>query len=143
MEAKSALQAAQELVDCVPSEQRGMVSDGYHTFNELYEFRKLYNACFFNILYSSGQKVVKSKKHHDGKDCFGGGWFVVVADLPLKDGSYVQVSNHYKQEDWDLFRCMEVDFAPEWDGHTPQDVKERLISALEWIASRRWTTFRG
>ena len=24
------------------------ISDGYHTFKELYEFRKLYNAAFFN-----------------------------------------------------------------------------------------------
>ena len=24
------------------------ISDGYHTFNELYEFRKLYNAALFN-----------------------------------------------------------------------------------------------
>jgi hypothetical protein len=24
------------------------VSDGYHTFKELYDFRKIYNACLFN-----------------------------------------------------------------------------------------------
>lgn len=27
---------------------RGNYSDGYHTFNELYEFRKVYNAALFN-----------------------------------------------------------------------------------------------
>lgn len=28
----------------------GNVSDGYHTFNELYRYRMLYNAAFFNEL---------------------------------------------------------------------------------------------
>ena len=28
----------------------GEVSDGYHTFNELYRYRMLYNAAFFNLL---------------------------------------------------------------------------------------------
>jgi hypothetical protein len=26
----------------------GKVSDGFHTFDELYEFRKIYNAALFN-----------------------------------------------------------------------------------------------
>ena len=49
------------------------------------------------------------------------GWFVVVAELPKG-----QISNHYKMLDWNLFKCKEVNMAPEWDGHTPQDVLERL-----------------
>ena len=28
----------------------GEFSDGYHTFNELYDYRKAYNAAFFNEL---------------------------------------------------------------------------------------------
>ena len=27
---------------------KGKISDGYHTFDELYEFRKVYNAALFN-----------------------------------------------------------------------------------------------
>ena len=54
----------------------GEVSDGYHTFNELYEYRLLYNAAFFNELAKQNlYDVHKSKKHSDGEDCFGGGWF--------------------------------------------------------------------
>lgn len=55
----------------------GNVSDGYHTFNELYEFRKVYNAVLFNEWARLGKyEVHKSRKHHDGTLCFGGGWFI-------------------------------------------------------------------
>lgn len=98
-------------------------SDGYHTFKELYEFRKIYNACLFNEWSEQGKyQVHKSKKHSDGEECFAGGWFIVVATLPTGD-----ISNHYEMKDWDLFRCEERELAKEWDGHTSQDVVERLI----------------
>lgn len=96
--------------------------DGYHTIGELYEYRKLYNAAFFNMLSLQNIcPVVKSVKHSDGKECFDGGWFIVVAELPTG-----QISNHYEIKDWDLFKCKEVEIAPEWDGHTPQDAAKRL-----------------
>ena len=34
------------------------VSDGYHTFSELYEFRKMYNALLFNEWYKQGKYQV-------------------------------------------------------------------------------------
>lgn len=100
-------------------------SDGYHTFKELYQFRKLYNAGFFNGL-PKWCDVHKSKKHSDGKDCFGGGWFIVVAYLPT-DGALgmKQISNHYELKDWGLFQCEERGRADAWDGHTSQDVMTR------------------
>lgn len=105
----------------------GEISDGYHTFNELYEFRKVYNAAFFNELAKQGKcNVVKSKRHNDGEECFGGGWFIVMAELPTG-----QVSNHYELKDWDLFKCEEVEKAPQWDGHTPQDVVKRITDYLK------------
>lgn len=126
------------------------LSDGYHTYDELYEFRKMYNAVLFNewarqdpkqyeIEYEDGRtltvmydkliegeqpmyNVHKSWKHHDGELCFGGGWFIVSAMLPTG-----LISNHYKSEDWDLFKVPEVEKALyEFDGHTPQDVLHRL-----------------
>jgi len=101
----------------------GNTSDGYHTFNELYEFRKAYNAALFNEWAANQRNFVhKSWKHHDGELCFGGGWFIVVARLI---GG--QISNHYKAEDWDLFQIPETDKALfEFDGHTGADVIERL-----------------
>lgn len=62
----------------------GEVSDGYHTFNELYRYRMLYNAAFFNLLARNGQvEVCKSRRHSDGEKCFGSDdWFIVMAILP-------------------------------------------------------------
>lgn len=101
----------------------GEVSDGYHTFNELYYYRMLYNAAFFNLL--PKEWVHKSKRHHT-EECFGGGWFIVMANLPTG-----QISNHYELKDWDLFKVPEKEFADEWDGHTPQEAAERLHRYLQ------------
>lgn len=107
----------------------GKLSDGYHTYDELYEFRKMYNAVLFNEWGNPGFDILgvkynvhKSWKHHDGELAFGGGWFIVSAMLPSG-----LISNHYKAEDWDLFKVPEVDKALfEFDGHTGADVLERL-----------------
>ena len=100
-----------------------VISDGYHTFGELYEFRKVYNAALFNDWANRGvNQVHKSWKHFDGELCFNGGWFIVVAILPTG-----QVSNHYEAKDWDLFQCHESETAMyEFDGHSPNDVLNRL-----------------
>lgn len=105
----------------------GETSDGYHTFNELYEFRKIYNAAWFNELAKDESfGVHKSWKHSDGEKCFGGGWFIVMATLPTG-----QISNHYEEKDWDLFKCTEKEVADKWDGHTAQDVAERITKYLK------------
>ena len=103
----------------------GNTSDGYHTFNELYEFRKAYNIALFNEWAANGKcSVHKSWRHDDGELCFGGGWFIVVAILPQG-----QISNHYEAKDWDLFHIQETGKALfEFDGHTGADVIERLKS---------------
>ena len=118
--------------------QEGLISDGYHTFDELYEFRKLYNAALFNawsLEWSKGisefakplYDVHKSTKHFNGEECFGGGWFIVVAILPTG-----QITNHYKMKDWDLFEIPVTDKAKyEFDGHTGIDVIERLEALLK------------
>ena len=128
---KDQLVSEDEVVDI------GELSDGYHTFNELYEFRKVYNAALFNewaenLETSSdfGQalfnvpkyNVHKSWRHSDGELCFGGGWFIVSAMLPTG-----LISNHYKAEDWDLFKIPQEEKAKyPFDGHTTQDVLNRL-----------------
>ena len=115
-----------KVIDSLQQEQEDMgeVSDGYHTFNELYYYRMLYNAAFFNLL--PKEWVHKSKRHHTGEECFGGGWFIVMANLPTG-----QVSNHYELKDWDLFKVPEKEFADEWDGHTPQQAAKRLHEYLQ------------
>ena len=108
-------------------EDKGEVSDGYHTFNELYEYRLLYNASMFNELAKHGMyDVHKSKRHSDGNYPFDNpDYFIVVAELPTG-----QISNHYRMKEWDLFDIPEKEKSNEYDGHTPKDVAERLRSFL-------------
>ncbi len=126
-----------------------LISDGYHTFKELYEFRMLYNAALFNEwakipLYNEFKpelslkqmfedktfvpqyNVHKSWKHHDGELCFGGGWFIVSAMLPTG-----LIINHYKAEYWDCFKVPETEKALfKFDRHTSNDVLNRLSAFL-------------
>lgn len=105
----------------------GSISDGYHTFDELYEYRLLYNAALFNEFHKQNlYKVHKSTKHHGGDDCFGGGWFIVMAWLPTG-----QISNHYEMKYWDLFNIPEQEKADKWDCHSPEVAKIRLLSFIQ------------
>jgi hypothetical protein len=99
--------------------------DEYHTMAELYDYRMLYNAHSVRGWIFDGIRVSKSWRHHDRELCFGGGWFIVTAELPTG-----QVSNHYKEEYWDLFVCPHMTYAPEWDGHTPAVAAQRLRDHL-------------
>ena len=101
------------------SKHKGDISDGYHTFNELYDHRAALTAALFKSLPSD--TVYKSKKHHDGT--MYDGMFIVGANLP----GIGEISYHYDLDPWwDVFNIREVENAPEWDGHTPNDVIERL-----------------
>lgn len=44
----------------------GKISDGFHSFDELYHYRMLYNAAFFNSL-EGKYEVHKSYRHADGE----------------------------------------------------------------------------
>lgn len=103
----------------------GNASDGQHTHAELYEFRALFHAHAVRAWRANGVPVVKSWRHHDGAECFGGDFFIVVAELPTG-----QVSNHYPTECWDLFDVPITERAPVHDGHTSRDVTARLRAAL-------------
>lgn len=104
------------------------ISDNIHTFGELYDYRMLYNALWVNELAKNGEyEVHKTKNHNDGEPCFGGGCFLVTVITP--EGI---IDNHYKLEYWDLFKCKEVEKETnEYDGHTPEDVKNRMFKLLK------------
>ena len=99
----------------------GELSDGFHTFNGLYEQRLI---LFAALVKAYKDKAWKSYRHEDGEYCFGGGWFVVGIDTP--EGSYTY---HYENKYFDLFDCEILDYAKQWDGHTEKDVT-RLLSLL-------------
>lgn len=120
-QAKRILQLEAEIKDLKENPR-----DEYHTMGELYEYRMLYNAFAARYFGDTYGKAVKSWRHHDGEECFGGGWFMVALLTP--EG---WVTNHYEAEHWDLFDVEEHPRGPKWDGHTPAQAAERLRNALK------------
>ena len=108
----------------------GEFSDGYHTFNDLYEQRLCLSAALFNTY---KERAWKSWRHSDGEPCFDGECFIVGIETPFGPYTY-----HYKDTWWDMFKCKEVDKAPEWDGHTSKDAIRLLsLTAGYYIPQRK------
>lgn len=98
------------------------ISDGYHTFKELYDHRIALFIALSNTVEPMGSMVAwKSKLHHDGT--MWDGWF--IAGLFIEKGE--QISYHLPIDKWDALHSEVLERAPEWDGHTPADVIERLL----------------
>ena len=107
-----------EKINEIPAADVEKISDGYHTFADLYEQRLILSAA----LAKNNPHAWKSKRHEDGSVPFGGGWFIMGFDTD--EGCYTY---HYELKDWDLFQCEELDKGKPWDGHTSKDVR-RLLS---------------
>lgn len=102
------------------NENCGAVSDGDHTFSELYHHRAILTAAAFN---AHPEMAWKSKQHHDGT--MYDGYFICGVNTVCGQATY-----HYALEYWDLFKVPELDRAPEWDGHTPAVAAARLAMAF-------------
>jgi hypothetical protein len=105
------------------------VSDGYHTFAELYEHRIVLFMTLCKELQLTDDascapakyNVWRSKKHSDGTEWDG--WFIM--GIFLESGK--QITYHMPIIKWeDAGFCDTLEKAPEWDGHTSNDVLERL-----------------
>lgn len=107
-----------DLIDEIPAVDVEKMSDGYHTFADLYEQRLILSAA----LAKNNPHAWKSKRHEDGNVPFGGGWFIMGFDTD--EGCYTY---HYELKDWDLFQCKKLGKGKPWDGHTSKDVR-RLLS---------------
>ncbi len=93
-------------------ENIGDISDGSHTFNELYYHRMV---LFSIICNQNKEKAWKSFKHNDGS--MYDDYFIV--GITTEKGQY---SYHYHKEFWDNFEVKELEFAPKYDGHKPSDI---------------------
>lgn len=104
------------------------ISDGYHTFGELYEHRiilwiALCREIMNNPAYQSGQKaeVWRARKHSDGTGFDG--WFI----LGIGKDKGEQITYHLPESKWnDCEFAFTYDMAPKFDGHTSSDVLKRL-----------------
>jgi len=96
------------------------ISDGYHTFGELYNHR----AVLFNVILKVfKERAWKALKHEDGTMYYG--MFIVGIETPQGQYTY-----HYNSEHWDMFDVKIIETAPKYDGHKPEDIV-RLYSLFE------------
>lgn len=98
------------------------ISDGYHTFKELYDHRvNLFIIVCKYITLHTLIPIWRSIKHSDGsvyKD-----WFL----LGIHKDSGKQITYHVHIDLWPKCHFSEtLDKAPDYDGHSSQDVLDRL-----------------
>jgi hypothetical protein len=111
----------------LPETGIGDLSDGYHTFNELYHHR----AILFSVICNEHPDISwKSKLHHDGT--MFDGMFIVGINTPEGQATYHYDINPY----WDMFRVRELEKAPEWDGHTSEQAIERIAGLARESAEK-------
>lgn len=97
----------------------GELSDGYHTFNELYHHRSMLFASLLLML--PRDDIWKSRQHHDPEFPMYDGMFIAGVDTPFGQATY-----HMENPYWDIFRVPELERATPFDGHTPEEAIERL-----------------
>ena len=96
------------------------ISDGSHTFGELYHHRAILSATIFN---ANRDVAWKSKRHDDGEMIKG--FFIVGIETPEGQFTY-----HYPLEYWNYFKVKKMNYATVWDGHSSEDV-DRLLSLVD------------
>lgn len=93
-------------------DDKSLISDGSHTFDELYYHRMV----LFSIICNQNKKVAwKSWKHDD--DTMFEDYFIVGVTTTEGDYSY-----HYHKDHWGKFNVKQLLNAPPWDGHEPKDI---------------------
>lgn len=96
------------------------VSDGYHTFAELYAHR---NALWALLLSKFSGTAFKTLKDHEGKTMDG--WFIGGINSPVG-----QITYHLPLSMWNMVNVKEVPSNCDYDGHTSYDVQLRLLGLL-------------
>lgn len=102
------------------------ISDGFHTFGELYEHRRALTAA----LVATGKfPAWRSMQHHPDDGPMFDGYFIVGIELPNGTITY-----HYELKRWDEFHFNtdDLDHAPKWDGATADETPRRLLA---WVGS--------
>lgn len=112
-EARAALKETEQMTN-------GQASDGYHTFDELYDHRC---TLFVALMRAYPALSWRSRLHADGTGWDG--WW--IGGMDLSSGT---VTYHLPDSAWGLLDgangIRTLDMAPEWDGHTSEDVLLRL-----------------
>lgn len=101
------------------------ISDGYHTFGDLYKHRTyLLALAMIHLPYAW-----KARKHEDGT-MFDG---MFVVGFPTHNG---MVTYHCDNEYWNDFKIPEIPHAPHFDGYSDADVLDREKAFLDSTNTR-------
>lgn len=101
------------------------ISDGYHTFGELYSHRIiLYIALCKQLAKDNTYNVWRSEKHSDGSSYEG--WFIMGIEY-----NGLQISYHINMSYWEQTNFSKtLDLGLQWDGHTSEDVLKRISEII-------------
>ena len=105
-----------ETVKITQSDNTGQISDGYHTFDELYDHRCL---LWINLCLLQHPKITYLVENHFD------GWFLLGVET-----AFGQISYHCPNKYLSLCKVIERR-QPEFDGHTSQDVIDRIYKLAE------------
>jgi hypothetical protein len=96
----------------------GGISDGYHTFDELYEHR---HVLFIQVL-NANEGISFKTLLNDKKESWDG-WFIAGINTPMGQATY-----HLPIKYWGKIKAQEVEYNSDYDGHNSTDVLYRLQS---------------
>lgn len=107
--------------------QTNNISDGYHTFGELYNHRIALYLALLENLDTTDFDIWWSEKHYDNTEWDG--WLIVGCQ---NNYNGEQISYHVNADEWKVFlenswhinHCKKSPY--EFDGHSSDDVTERL-----------------
>lgn len=107
------------------ADNMGSISDGYHTFDELYEHRITLYIALLSVLADKNSHwsadIWISKFHSDGTSFDG--WFILGINKEIGE----QITYHIPMKYWEQISFAEtLEKAPEFDSHSSKDVLERL-----------------
>ncbi len=119
-EARDSLQRVSDAL--LEPRETGKTSDGYHTFDELYDHRaRLFLALAYAIAVRRSCHVWRSRLHSDGTSFDN--WFI----MGIGKNAGEQIAYHLPNTRWgEAAFAQTLDRAPAFDGHTSQDVLARL-----------------
>ena len=79
------------------------ISEGYHTFSELYDHRIMLFLALMKAASDAGLECGWSRRHDDGELCFGGGWVIgwINCPFPTTRGSrFILATAHWHWRWW-------------------------------------------
>lgn len=100
------------------------VSDTHHSFRDLYEER----AYLFALLCNQTEDFAFKSRFHfqeDDDPMFSGDF---IAGIHSPEG---YVTFHFPMKYWDLFQVVELERAPVYDGHSPEENRRRMLSLID------------